>query len=297
MTIDDTQAPRRGIVASWLATVVLAMVLAPATAAIAWLASAPVAPIADAMSWPDVRMAAFRVGLVTPILLVAVGVPLTRLLLPRFGERLLGAHPTSPVAAHRHLRRAAERAGRRQNVVIDLRLLEISWTGPVAVPNGDGRVLLALPPDVLHLDDDALDALMTPAVHTARRRPAESRFRLAVLGPVLGVQAFWRTMKWQPRLRVPLVAGVIAAVVPFVPSGIAMEERLLVAPLLALGLVAVIAAIGLGHRACAAALRRLTDRVLGDPAEAVTSPAWIIDLRDPDDDGTPRPAGPNQAPA
>lgn len=297
MTTDDTQAPRRGIVASWLATIVLAMVVAPATAAIAWLASAPIAPIADAMSWPDVRTAAFRVGLVTPVLLVAVGVPLTRVLLPRFGERILGAHPTSPVAAHRHLRRAAERAGRRQNVVIDLRLLEVSWTGPVAVPNGDGRVLLALPSDVSHLDDDALDAMITPAIHTARRRPAESRFRIAVLGPVLGVQAFWRTVKWQPRLRVPLVAGTVAAVVPFVPSDVALEQRFLVAPLLALTLLAVIAAIGVGHRACAAALRRLTDRVLGDPAEAVTSPAWIIDLRDPDDDGTPHPAGPNQAAA
>lgn len=296
MTTDDNRASRRGIVASWLATIVLAMVVAPASAAIAWLASAPVAPVADAMSWPDVRMAAFRVGLLTPILLVAIGVPITRALLPRFGERLLGAHATSPVAAHGHVRRAADRAARRQNVAIELRLLEVSWTGPVALPNGDGRVLLAVPPAALHLDDDALDAMITPAVHTARRRPSESRFRLAALGPVLGVQAFWRTFKWQPRLRVPLLAAVIAAVVPLVPSGIALEERLLVAPLLAVSLVAVIAAIGLGHRGCAAALRHVTDRVLGDPADAVTSPAWIIDLRD-HDDGTPRSVGPNQAPA
>ena len=41
----------------------------------------------------------------------------------------------------------------------------------------------------------------------------------------------------------------------------------------------------------------LTDRVLGDPADAVTSPAWVIDLRDHDDDGTPHPLGPNEAPA
>ena len=297
MTTNDTPAPRRGIVAAWLATIVLAMVVAPATAAIAWIASAPASPLADAMSWPDVRMAAFRVGLLTPIVLVTIGVPVTRVLLGRHPERLLGAHATSPVAAHRHLRRAADRAGRRQNVAIDLRLLEMSWTGPVAVPIDDGRILLALPASAVTLDDDALDALITPAVHTARRRPSESRFRVAVLGPILAVQAFWRTIRWQPRLRVPLLAGLAVAASPFVPSGVALEERLLVAPILGLSLIAVLGAIGLAHRGCAAALRRLTDRVLGDPADAVTSPAWVIDLRDHDDDGTPHPLGPNEAPA
>lgn len=297
MTTEDTPASRRGIVASWLATIVLAMVVSPATAAIAWLASAPAAPLADAMSWPDVRMAAFRLGLLAPILLVAIGVPITRLLLRRSAERLLGAHPTSPVDAHRHLRRAAERAGRRQNVVIELRLLEMSWTGPVALPAGDGRILLALPPDTVSLDDDALDSLITPVVHTARRRPAESRFRVAVLGPVLAVQAFWRTITWQPRLRVPLLASFLVAAVPFVPSGVAMEERILVAPLLSLSLIAVFAAIGVGHRGCAATLRRLTDRVLGDPADAVTSPAWVIDLREREDETAPGPLGPTEAPA
>lgn len=296
MSTDDTPTSRRGIVASWLATIAMAMVVAPATAAIAWLASAPVAPLADAMSWPDIRAAAFRLGLVMPVVLVALGIPITRLLLTRFGDRLLGAHPTSPVAAHRRLHHAAERAARRQEVAVDLRLLEIAWAGAIALPTRSGRVLLALPASAVSLDDDALDALVTPAIHTARRRPAESRFRVAVLGPVLGVHAFWRTIKWQPRLRIPLIAGVVAAVVPFVPADVAREEQLLVAPLLAIPAIAVLAAVGLTHRSCAYALRQLTDRVLGDPSRAVTSPAWVIDLRDHDDDA-PIAVTPDEAPA
>ena len=297
MSTDDTPISRRGIVASWLATIAMTMVVAPATAAIAWLASAPVAPLAAAMSWPDIRPAAFRLGLVMPVLLVAFGIPLTRLLLRRFSDRVLGAHATSPVAAHRHLQRAAERAARRQDVAVDLRLLEISWTGAIALPTRNGRVLLALPASAVALDDDALDALITPAIHIARRRPAESRFRVAVLGPILAVQAFWRTMKWQPRLRIPLAAAVVAASLPFVPADVALEERLLVAPLLAISAIAVLVALGLTHRSSAWALRRLTDRVLGDPADGVTSPAWVIDLRDHDDDGTPLGMTPDEAPA
>ncbi|MEM7285422.1 MAG: hypothetical protein AAF480_03645 [Actinomycetota bacterium] len=297
MTTDDKPVSRRGIAASWLATIVVAMVVAPATGAIAWLASAPVGPFADAMSWDGLRAASFELGLVVPVLLAGAGIPIAYALLPRYGERLIGAVPTSPVAAHRHLRNATDRVARRQDVDIELRLHGVAWLGPVALPAPGAAVLLALPADLATLDEDAIGALITPVVHAARRRPTESRYRLAAIGPILAVHAMWRSLRWDTHHRVPILASLVLASTVFVPSTVGTTERLLAAPLLAATLLVVLAALWSARRPAIGALRAVTTRILGDPAVAVTSPAWTIDLRDGDDDGTTEGIGPNEAPA
>lgn len=280
MTTDDKRSSRPGrLLLAWLSATMLAMLVAPATAAVAWSMAVALGPAAEAMEWPGFESAAFDLGLLLPALLTGLGIPIAYLALPRLSQRLLGAVPTAPIAAHQHLRRAADRAARRQGVTVRLRLHPGGWVGPVAMGNGDD-ILLMLPADLAVLDDDRLDAIITPVVNAARRRPAESRFRLAALGPVLAVHAFWRSMRWNRGHRVPLFLLLAVGAYAFAPAPVESAERILVAPVLAVTAVAALAALWTFRAAAVTGLRWITDRALGDPASSVTSPSWALELAD-----------------